>query len=756
MLVGSNFNLSGPTPSENTTQQTIQSPSNELAEPNSSNPLALVSLKYLDFYINLMTLVVGLLVAAAAALDEFFQPGQKFRDYRNAAENLQIQGWQYLQLTGPYNQFATHSAAFSAFTRHVEEIIEQDVQRFVSRIDDRLEEDKRKTEEQLQKIEDNQDKLARQIRQQMMQAETERQLARKASTNDDPVASTHQTEERLSPMDLDRESAERIAFEEIVGETSITNLSPHVKASVQRLLIDKDYMTATDNFNSLPDIWAQFKTDQNQGKVDKIGPGSLRLLITPSNSNTASPNISNGLTTRDSKTIETSTNGKANNSGSALKIATNFIKKFEGFEPNAYQDPKHGWSLPTIGYGTTVYADEQPVKRGQTITEPEAEQALIKFIEQKCRPLLEKIPTWNQMNPNQKAALYSFAYNLGPMFYEGKNFDSITNLCKSPNLWNNRSEVIKIFEKYCNPKDKSVTAGLKRRRGQEAELFLKQSEPIVHTTEIGKTDNLRFVRDPNPPLMVRSGPGREHKKVATITNGSPIHTIEELNGWLRIKSPEGWVAMQYTEKAPGTDKPAPDEMSESEKYNYYRKIIEQYGEFDIENNKRNLLGFRKQTDADINNKHGQYDDFLAMVWMSSGTPFVREYTRFNTDPISRYLAKDFGVDADGDGRKDLGRIPAGHYKYMCGKQKSKHYGLSYLIPMQEIIAERDTNHDGLFQPEEKRATSKRTMLIHKGGEYDTGSAGCQTLPPTEFDRFWLDLKANGDPGTLGYTLVNWE
>ena len=167
MLVGSNINLSNLNSPESTTQQTAENLNDELPDPFNK----------LDFYINLLTLVVGLLVAAAAALDEFFQPGQKFRDYRNAAENLQIQGWQYLQLTGPYNQFATHSAAFSTFTRHVEEIIEKDVQRFVSRIDDRLEEDKRKTEAQLQKIEDNQDKLARQIRQQMMQAETERQLA---------------------------------------------------------------------------------------------------------------------------------------------------------------------------------------------------------------------------------------------------------------------------------------------------------------------------------------------------------------------------------------------------------------------------------------------------------------------------------------------------------------------------------------------------------------------------------------------------
>ncbi len=154
------------------------------------------------------------------------------------------------------------------------------------------------------------------------------------------------------------------------------------------------------------------------------------------------------------------------------------IKEFEGYakelpdgRAEAYPDAIHGWGVPTIGYGTTKYPNGSLVKKGDIITQAEAVKALTWEVEQHCRPALEKIPTWKQMNDNQRGALYSFAYNLGAHFYGGRNFQSITNVCNSPQRWGDKTWVTDQFIKYRNP-GTSAEAGLLRRRKAEAKLFL--------------------------------------------------------------------------------------------------------------------------------------------------------------------------------------------------------------------------------------------------------------------------------------------
>jgi hypothetical protein len=41
-------------------------------------------------------------IAVSAAAEEFFRYGDRWRDYRKMSEDLKAEGWQYLQLTGPY------------------------------------------------------------------------------------------------------------------------------------------------------------------------------------------------------------------------------------------------------------------------------------------------------------------------------------------------------------------------------------------------------------------------------------------------------------------------------------------------------------------------------------------------------------------------------------------------------------------------------------------------------------------------------
>ena len=157
------------------------------------------------------------------------------------------------------------------------------------------------------------------------------------------------------------------------------------------------------------------------------------------------------------------------------------IKEFEGYAKKradgtaeAYADAIHGWKVATIGYGTTRYPNDQKVKQGDVITRAQAEEYLLKELEHTYKKALEKIPTWAQMNANQRAALYSFAYNLGANFYKGSEFESITRVCDSPNRWSDKAWIEEQFVKYRNP-GSSAEAGLRKRRLAEAGLFCQPS-----------------------------------------------------------------------------------------------------------------------------------------------------------------------------------------------------------------------------------------------------------------------------------------
>jgi hypothetical protein len=76
------------------------------------------------------TIVLGGLVAASAAIEEFFHYGERWNHYRRSAESLKSLGWQFSQLCGPYRRFKTHAEAFPVFADQIEDIIRQDVEQF--------------------------------------------------------------------------------------------------------------------------------------------------------------------------------------------------------------------------------------------------------------------------------------------------------------------------------------------------------------------------------------------------------------------------------------------------------------------------------------------------------------------------------------------------------------------------------------------------------------------------------------------------
>lgn len=135
-------------------------------------------------------------VAVSAAVEEFFAHGEKYRDYRNTAEGLKIEGWEFFQLAGAYRQFETHTDAYTAFAERVEQYIKQDVQGFISNLEERQNENKKNTEETVkQNAELTLEKLNQQL--QLQQAHFEAQLKQLE-------AEKHRLEEQKQQLEKER------------------------------------------------------------------------------------------------------------------------------------------------------------------------------------------------------------------------------------------------------------------------------------------------------------------------------------------------------------------------------------------------------------------------------------------------------------------------------------------------------------------------------------------------------------------------
>jgi len=86
-----------------------------------------------------------------------------------------------------------------------------------------------------------------------------------------------------------------------------------------------------------------------------------------------------------------------------------FIKNREGLRLKAYRDSAGIW---TIGYGSIIYDDQRPVKKGDVITQQRADQLIEKEISSKSAKVNAALGN-TRVNQNQFNALLSFAYNVG-------------------------------------------------------------------------------------------------------------------------------------------------------------------------------------------------------------------------------------------------------------------------------------------------------------------------------------------------------
>lgn len=247
--------------------------------------------------------------------------------------------------------------------------------------------------------------------------------------------------------------------------------------------------------------------------------------------------------------------------------------------------------------------------------------------------------------------------------------------------------------------------------------------------------------------------------------------VIDLNTWQKAfdhKKLPGWLPV--VPPIPGKNEPPDDNLCEADKYDYCRQVILSNGSIFFENsNRRNLLSFRQETSTKANDWKGEYDDWTFLIWKdSNGQKRCRKY-KSSTEPCSWFEDSSdpkaegpiFGRDANGDGRKDLGRLQEGYYEYEIGysnRYSGQNTPGNVLKPTAEAVTViRDIDHDGIFESHEPMLGAD-DMFFHTGRYDRTGSAGCQTMPPDEYSRFWKDLTANGNynPGIVGYTIVRWK
>jgi lysozyme len=147
---------------------------------------------------------------------------------------------------------------------------------------------------------------------------------------------------------------------------------------------------------------------------------------------------------------------------------TKLIKHFEKCRLTAYQDSKGVW---TIGWGNTIYEDDKPVKKGDTITQVNADK-LFTAITKGFVADVTKLTKGVVLKQQQFDSLVSFAYNVG---------SDLNNNGVAEGLGD--STLLKLIK--LNPKDPTIAGeflkwnvsggkvldGLTRRRKAEAYLY---------------------------------------------------------------------------------------------------------------------------------------------------------------------------------------------------------------------------------------------------------------------------------------------
>lgn len=138
----------------------------------------------------------------------------------------------------------------------------------------------------------------------------------------------------------------------------------------------------------------------------------------------------------------------------------NLLKQFEGFSKTSYPD---SGGIYTIGYGNITYKNGTAVKKGETITEVQASDLLLYFVNKFTAKILPFIKV--NLNQNQFDALVIFAYNVGVSAFSKSTLIKVIN--ENPN------DKVGISEQFLrwNKVGGVPVKGLTNRRQKEIDLY---------------------------------------------------------------------------------------------------------------------------------------------------------------------------------------------------------------------------------------------------------------------------------------------
>lgn len=141
-----------------------------------------------------------------------------------------------------------------------------------------------------------------------------------------------------------------------------------------------------------------------------------------------------------------------------------FIKSREGLKLTAYQDSAGIW---TIGFGSILYNDGSPVKKGDKISQDQADQLIEREIRLKSLKVTAGLAP-AVVNQHQYDALVSFAYNVG----SGALLSStLLKLVKANPSDPRIRDAFIIWDKVHKNGVLIEVPGLKIRRSAEADLY---------------------------------------------------------------------------------------------------------------------------------------------------------------------------------------------------------------------------------------------------------------------------------------------
>jgi peptidoglycan hydrolase-like protein with peptidoglycan-binding domain len=183
-------------------------------------------------------------------------------------------------------------------------------------------------------------------------------------------------------------------------------------------------------------------------------------------------------------------------------------------------------------------------------------------------------------------------------------------------------------------------------------------------------------------------------------------------------------------------------------YDKYEKLIPP-DKFKTGSNEMNIVGLRHHdigSDKDLRS----YDDRFVVLYKDKQGNKHAQVFEGATHTGQKETRGKF-TDVNHDGKSDIAYIKPGTYDFHIGQNDK--FG-THLRPDRDIAAWRDTNQDGRITGAEKETSfTAGAILFHKGGTSAPRSVGCQTLEPSEYERF-IDLIKQDPNGKVSYTLAD--